>query len=408
MELQCRFPPSRSAAFPRPAPLIEALAAQRRHRPGARAAVRRGGARHDRALRGHRLAGHHRRRAAQVPQLLDLLRARRCRTPRPTASRFRSRAGHVRRMPRLTRGPFRYSRYADSYLDVALRYAHVPVKQAVISPSALSLLYPERGDPRLLARAVHRRPAARARDRGAPLPAQGRAQGADRLHRGPAGGQDRSARAAAAQLHRSEQPRAVALLGGRAAAHRRPHLPGQRPRLDPQRRCRLRRAAAEPVRARGRQLLRRAGRRARPGARAADHPPATEAGSARLRRRRRADRPAHRDRRGGARPRAARRPSTSRSSSSAPPTTAASRRSATTPRRPARPRSRRSARASQAPRWRRGCSESTDGDRRRRGRRQHCAAAALRNAESDPARRVSAPRRSCAAPSRRSSCGPRS
>ena len=51
-------------------------------------------------------------------------------------------AGHVRRMPRLTSGPFRYKRYADSYLDVALRYANVPVKQAVISPSALSLLYP--------------------------------------------------------------------------------------------------------------------------------------------------------------------------------------------------------------------------------------------------------------------------
>ena len=51
-------------------------------------------------------------------------------------------AGHVRRMPRLTAGPFRYKRYADSYLDVAMRYAHVPVKQAVISPSALSLMYP--------------------------------------------------------------------------------------------------------------------------------------------------------------------------------------------------------------------------------------------------------------------------
>ncbi len=51
-------------------------------------------------------------------------------------------AGHTRRMPRLTAGPFRYMRRADSYLDVALRYARVPVKQAVISPSALSLLYP--------------------------------------------------------------------------------------------------------------------------------------------------------------------------------------------------------------------------------------------------------------------------
>jgi 5-methyltetrahydropteroyltriglutamate--homocysteine methyltransferase len=54
-------------------------------------------------------------------------------------------AGHVRRMPRLTGGPFRYKLYADSYLEVALRYAHVPVKQAVISPSALSLLYPGEG-----------------------------------------------------------------------------------------------------------------------------------------------------------------------------------------------------------------------------------------------------------------------
>jgi len=51
-------------------------------------------------------------------------------------------AGHTRRMPRLTAGPFRYKRYADSYLEVALRHAHVPVKQAVISPSALSLMYP--------------------------------------------------------------------------------------------------------------------------------------------------------------------------------------------------------------------------------------------------------------------------
>ena len=54
-------------------------------------------------------------------------------------------AGHTRRMLRLTSGPFRYMRYADSFLDVALRYAHVPVKQAVISPSALSLMYPAEG-----------------------------------------------------------------------------------------------------------------------------------------------------------------------------------------------------------------------------------------------------------------------
>jgi 5-methyltetrahydropteroyltriglutamate--homocysteine methyltransferase len=54
-------------------------------------------------------------------------------------------AGHTRRMLRLTAEPFRYKRYADEYLDTALRYAHVPLKQAVISPSALSLMYPAEG-----------------------------------------------------------------------------------------------------------------------------------------------------------------------------------------------------------------------------------------------------------------------
>ncbi len=54
-------------------------------------------------------------------------------------------AGHTRRMPRLTAGPFRYRRYADSYLDVAQRYTTLPLKQAVISPSALSLMYPAEG-----------------------------------------------------------------------------------------------------------------------------------------------------------------------------------------------------------------------------------------------------------------------
>jgi 5-methyltetrahydropteroyltriglutamate--homocysteine methyltransferase len=53
--------------------------------------------------------------------------------------------GHVRQLPRLTAGPFRYMTHADDYLQVAMKYAHVPVKQAVISASALSLLYPQSG-----------------------------------------------------------------------------------------------------------------------------------------------------------------------------------------------------------------------------------------------------------------------
>jgi 5-methyltetrahydropteroyltriglutamate--homocysteine methyltransferase len=54
-------------------------------------------------------------------------------------------AGHTRRMPRLAKAPFRYKEHADRYLEAALRLAKVPVKQAVISPSALSLLYPVDG-----------------------------------------------------------------------------------------------------------------------------------------------------------------------------------------------------------------------------------------------------------------------
>jgi 5-methyltetrahydropteroyltriglutamate--homocysteine methyltransferase len=56
-------------------------------------------------------------------------------------------AGHTRRMLRLTEGPFRYERKADSYLATALQYTRVPVKQAVISPSALSLMYPAESIP---------------------------------------------------------------------------------------------------------------------------------------------------------------------------------------------------------------------------------------------------------------------
>jgi 5-methyltetrahydropteroyltriglutamate--homocysteine methyltransferase len=61
----------------------------------------------------------------------------------PDGFRIPFAAGHTRRMPRLVSGPFRYRRAASAQLQEALRHAHRPVKQAVISPSALSLLYPE-------------------------------------------------------------------------------------------------------------------------------------------------------------------------------------------------------------------------------------------------------------------------
>jgi 5-methyltetrahydropteroyltriglutamate--homocysteine methyltransferase len=53
--------------------------------------------------------------------------------------------GHTRQLPVLTAGPFRYATHAATYLEGARKYAGVPVKQAVISASALSLLYPPSG-----------------------------------------------------------------------------------------------------------------------------------------------------------------------------------------------------------------------------------------------------------------------
>lgn len=53
--------------------------------------------------------------------------------------------GHTRQLPRLTAGPFSYGVYAGSYLTRAARFASRPLKQAVIAPSALSLLYPASG-----------------------------------------------------------------------------------------------------------------------------------------------------------------------------------------------------------------------------------------------------------------------
>ena len=65
----------------------------------------------------------------------------------PDGFRIPFAAGHTRRMPRLTSGPFRYKQYADAFLAEAQRHATRPVKQAIISPSALSLMYPPEGLP---------------------------------------------------------------------------------------------------------------------------------------------------------------------------------------------------------------------------------------------------------------------
>jgi methionine synthase II (cobalamin-independent) len=54
--------------------------------------------------------------------------------------------GHHRQLPRLTGGPFRYKTYAAEYVEKAKRMATKPIKQAVIAPSMLALLYPLDGE----------------------------------------------------------------------------------------------------------------------------------------------------------------------------------------------------------------------------------------------------------------------
>lgn len=50
--------------------------------------------------------------------------------------------GHYRQLPRLIDGPFGYKTYSGGLLEKSIQYATKPMKQAVIAPSMLALLYP--------------------------------------------------------------------------------------------------------------------------------------------------------------------------------------------------------------------------------------------------------------------------
>jgi len=50
--------------------------------------------------------------------------------------------GHHRQLPRLTGGPFRYRTYAADMLSKSIKLTSLPMKQAVIAPSMLTLIYP--------------------------------------------------------------------------------------------------------------------------------------------------------------------------------------------------------------------------------------------------------------------------
>ena len=175
--------------------------------------------------------------------------------------------GHARQLPVLTAGPFRYATFAAEYLEGAKKYANTPLKQAVIAPSALSLLYPQAGIPGY--------------SRDAFLSDLAREAATD-IRRCLAGG-------ASVQLDFTEGRLCIKLdpskglldafidlnnrvldgfTPGGTPAHRRAHVPGRRPGLDAQRRRGLRRAAARAVPAERRQLLRAARERGGSAARA--------------------------------------------------------------------------------------------------------------------------------------------
>ncbi len=54
--------------------------------------------------------------------------------------------GHNRQLPRITKGPFHYKTYASEFVKQNKAIASKPVKQAVISPSMMMLLYPLEGE----------------------------------------------------------------------------------------------------------------------------------------------------------------------------------------------------------------------------------------------------------------------
>jgi 5-methyltetrahydropteroyltriglutamate--homocysteine methyltransferase len=54
-------------------------------------------------------------------------------------------SNHIRMLPFLSEGPFRYAIYASEYTKLAKSLTKLPLKQAVISASAMSLIYPDEG-----------------------------------------------------------------------------------------------------------------------------------------------------------------------------------------------------------------------------------------------------------------------
>jgi methionine synthase II (cobalamin-independent) len=119
--------------------------------------------------------------------------------------------GHHRQLPRLTGGPFRYKTYAAEYVEKAKRMATKPIKQAVIAPSMLALLYPLDGEVKGYTREQFLSDLCDECEKDIRKAFKAGASRVDRLHRGTARMQERSKKSLdrsqdARQLHRTEQP----------------------------------------------------------------------------------------------------------------------------------------------------------------------------------------------------------
>ena len=171
--------------------------------------------------------------------------------------------GHTRQLPRLTPGRSGISATPARYVEAARRYARVPVKQAVISASALSLLYPADGIDGYSREAFLDDLVREAEtDIRSALDAGAHNVQVD-FTEGRLAHQARSVVRRARSVHRAQQRRPRSLLTRRAVAARRAHVSGRRPRLDSQRRRRLCGADSAAVRAARQQLLSAARQRAR-------------------------------------------------------------------------------------------------------------------------------------------------
>ena len=161
--------------------------------------------------------------------------------------------GHYRQLPRLAGGPFHYKTFAADTLARSIEFASKPIKQAVIAPSMLALLYPlDEEIAGVLARAVRGGSRRRVRE-GHPRGIRRRApracrstspRVASRSARIPA---TRGRGAGCCLTSSISSTGSRPLLRGGTGQHRCPHLSRRRPRLRAQRRRALQRVCCSSL-----------------------------------------------------------------------------------------------------------------------------------------------------------------